>query len=144
MARLTFPIASEGLVVDVFVNLKAALLLPLWASGGGPAPIPGRGLLDTGSDISAVSLALLQRLGIPPLQSTSTRTFAGSIQINLYEVGLHVFDSRNVNLPWFSQPSLVVMELAAGIPFDAILGMDVIRTCNLHVDGPGGRFTLDF
>lgn len=144
MAHLNFPIVRAGLVVDVLVNLKAAVLVPMWSGGGGPSPIPGRGLIDTGSDISAVALPILQRLGIPSLQPVSTQTFAGSIQVKLSEVSLHVLDARNVGLPWFSQPSLVVMEMIPGFPFDAILGMDVLRTCNLHVDGPGGRFVLDF
>ncbi|MBL8794431.1 MAG: aspartyl protease family protein [Planctomycetia bacterium] len=144
MARLTFPIARVGLVVDVAINLKEVSLLPLRAVGAGPVPTVGEGLVDTGSDISAVSVSILQRLRLAPLQSTSTQSFAGSMPIDLYEVSLHVFDSRNVNLLWFSQPSLVVMEMPAGLPFAVILGMDVIRACNLHVDGPGSVFTLDF
>lgn len=51
---------------------------------------------------------------------------------------------QDVNRPWFSQPSLIVMELSAGIPFDALIGMDIVRACNLFIEGPATRFTLDF
>jgi hypothetical protein len=36
------------------------------------------------------------------------------------------------------------MDLAPGFPFDVLIGMDVLRTCKLTVDGPAGQFTFDF
>jgi hypothetical protein len=67
MAQLTFPLVPAGLVADVLVNLEAALLVPLRASGGGPEPFQTRGLVDTASDLSAVALPILQQLGSPPV-----------------------------------------------------------------------------
>ncbi|MBY0522900.1 MAG: hypothetical protein K2R98_05860 [Gemmataceae bacterium] len=144
MARLTFPIVRAGLVVDVMINLEASVLVPLRSSGGGPSPVPGRGLIDTGSDISAVGWPILQQLGIPVLRSTSTQGIGASLAVNLYEVSLHILDAQNVGLPWLSHPSLVVMELASVVPFDALIGMDIIQTCTMLVDGPGHQFMLDF
>lgn len=143
MATLTFPIDPDGLVVDVAVNLEAALLIPLRSSGG-PAPIQGRGLIDTGSDITAVALPVLQQLGSPPIRQTMTQGVGGSFVVNLYRVSLHISDARNINLPWLSQPSLVVMELAPGFPFEVLIGLDIVLTCKTLVDGPGGQFLLDF
>jgi hypothetical protein len=144
MAQLTFPILPAGLIVDVMINLQAPVLVPLRASGGGPLPVPGKAIIDTGSDVSAVGLPIIQQLGIPVLHRASTRGIGGSFPVDLYEVSLHILDVQNVGLPWLSQPYLVVMELPSGIPFEALIGMDVIRTCKLLVDGPAGRFTLDF
>jgi len=144
MAQLTFPIVRAGLVVDVMINLEASVLVPLRSNGGGPSPVPGKALIDTGSDISAVALPILQQLGVPVLRSTSTQGIGGSLPVNLYKFSLHILDVQNVGLPWLSQPSLVVMELASGVPFDALIGMDIIRTCKMIVDGPGHQFTLDF
>jgi hypothetical protein len=144
MASLTFPIDPAGLFVDVAVNLEASVLLPLRASGGGPAPLQGRGLIDTGSDITAVALPILQQLGVPPIRQTMTQGIGGSIPVNLYRVSLHVLDARDVNLPWLSQPSLLVMELAGGFPFEVLLGLDVVLAGTMIVDGPGGAFTLEF
>jgi hypothetical protein len=144
MAQLIFPIIPAGLVVDVMINLEASVLLPLRSSGGGPSPVPGKALIDTGSDVSAVALPILQQLGIPVLRSTSTQGIGGSLPVDLYEVSLHILDVQNVGLPWLSKPWLVVMELASGVPFDALIGMDIIRTCKLLVDGPAQQFALDF
>lgn len=144
MATLTFPIDPAGLVVDVAVNLEASVLMPLRSSGGGPAPIQGRGLIDTGSDITAIALPILQPLGIPPIRQTMTQGIGGSFPVNLYRVSLHIFDARNVNLPWLSQPSLVVMELAPGFPFAVLVGLDVLLTCKMIVDGPARLFSLEF
>jgi hypothetical protein len=88
MAQLTFPLLQAGLVVDAMINLKASVLLPLRASGGGPAPVQGRALIDTGSDISAISLPILQQLAIPSIGPTSTQGIGGSHQVNLHEVSL--------------------------------------------------------
>jgi hypothetical protein len=67
MGQLTFPIVPDGLVVDALVNLEAAVLLPLRAAGQACSPVLGRGLIDTGSDVSGVASTILQQLGVPPL-----------------------------------------------------------------------------
>jgi hypothetical protein len=36
------------------------------------------------------------------------------------------------------------MELAPGFAFDVLIGMDVLMSCKMLVDGPAGSFTLDF
>jgi hypothetical protein len=140
---LTFPITSDGLIVDVLVNHEAPVLFQLWQQGIQPQPVSGRAIIDTGSDISAVSLPILQRLGVPPVLQTMTQGIGGALSVRLYKASLHVFDSQNVNLPWLPHPTLLVMELAPGVPFDVLIGMDIIRTCKMVVDGPGGIFTLE-
>jgi hypothetical protein len=91
-----------------------------------------------------VARAVLQQLGIPPLRQTVTQSLGGPIQVNLYRISFHVLDAQNVNLPWYSHPSLLVMELVAGFPFDVLIGMDVLRGCKTLIDGPAGQFVLDF
>jgi hypothetical protein len=77
MPQLVFPIVADGLCVDVLVNLDAATLVPLRSSGTGPSPVPGRALIDTGSDITAVSLLILQQLGVPVSQQSTTQALGG-------------------------------------------------------------------
>jgi hypothetical protein len=72
-----------------------------------------------------------------------TQGIGGSLSVSLYRVSLNIFDSQNVNLPWLPHPTLHVMELAPGIPFDVLIGMDIIRACKLMVDGPSGSFALE-
>ena len=78
-----------------------------------------------------------------PIGQTTTHGIGGSLVVNLYRVALHLFDAHNSNLPWVFHPTLVVMELSPSVPFDALIGMDILRACKLFVDGPGGQFTLD-
>jgi hypothetical protein len=75
---------------------------------------------------------------------TTTHGIGGPIAVNLYRIGLHIFDAHNTSRPWIFHPTLVVMELSAGIAFDVLIGMDILRTCKLFLDGPGGQFALDF
>jgi hypothetical protein len=140
---LTLPLTPAGLEVDVAVNRDATTLLTLWQTGARPSPITGHGLIDTASDLSAVSLAIVQQLGTSSIGQTTTHGIGGSLVVNLYRVGLHLFDARNSNLPWVFHPTIVVMELAPGVPFDALIGLDILRACKVFLDGPGGQFTLD-
>ena len=144
MAQLTFPIGSDGLVVDVLVNLEAVALLALRAAGQSRPPIQGKGLIDTGSNVSGVSRSILQHLGAPPVSQSSTTGIGGPVRVHLYRTSLHVWDQRDPGLPWMSQLSRVVMDLAPGVPFDVLIGMDVLLGCTMTVYGPAGRFTLDF
>lgn len=57
---------------------------------------------------------------------------------------LFILDKTQRHLPWFSLDDLVVMELPSPLAVDVLIGMDVIRTCKLLVDGPAQHFTLDF
>jgi hypothetical protein len=144
MAQLSFPIQPDGLVVDAMVNLEAAALLALWSAGQSRPAIQARGLLDTGSNVSAVALSTLHQLGVPTIGQSSTTGIGGVVPVSLFRVSLHVWDQRHPRLPWLSQPSLLVMNLAPGFPADVLIGLDVLLTCVLRVDGPGGTFTLDF
>ena len=140
---LTYPIGPGGLELDVLVNLEAAALLPLWQTGVRPAAVPARGMIDTGSDLTAVSQAILQRLAVPAVGRATTQGIAGPVAVVLYRVSIHLYDAGNPGLPWITWPSLLVSELPTTLPFDVLVGMDVLRTCRMHLDGPAGWFTLD-
>src|SRR5437016_3263494 len=114
MPHLVFPIVPDGLCVDVMVNLDAATLVPLRSRGVGPTPVQARGLVDTGSDITAVALPILQHLAVPVSQQTITQAVGGRVPVQLYRVSLHILDFGNPGGPWFSQPSILVMGLPAG------------------------------
>jgi hypothetical protein len=145
MPQLTFPILPDGLVVDVVVNLEAVLLLPLRARGQSCPPIEAKGLIDTASNVSGVSPAILSRLGVPPVGPPSTTTgVGGTVTVQLYRVSLHLRDAGAPTLPMFTLPSLLVMELPPGPTCDVLIGMDVLLDCKLLVDGPGRQFSLEF
>src|SRR5258708_2494370 len=65
MAKLVFAFLPDGLAVDVLIGLDGATLTAQVASGQALThPIFTRGEIDTGSNITAVSTAILQRLGV--------------------------------------------------------------------------------
>jgi hypothetical protein len=145
MSQLTFPITPAGLAVDVRLNLDAATLTALHAAGR-PAPtsVAASGLIDTGSDITAVAPSILQRLAVPVHQHATTHGISGPVPVRLFLVTLFVLDSSHPQLPWLVCPDLVVMELPPGVPVELLIGLDVIRTCKMLVDGPAGQFSLEF
>ncbi len=145
MPQLTFPIIPDGLMVDVLVNVEAASLLALRASGQACPPIEAKGLIDTASNVSGVSPAIVSQLGLPPVGPPTTTTgIGGAVTVQLYRVSLHVRDAKAPHLPMYTVPSLLVMDLPPGPSCDVLIGMDVLLGCKLIVDGPGQQFTLQF
>ena len=127
MPRLSFPIGPDGLVLDVLVNVDAAALLPLRAAGQSRPPLVGKGVIDTGSNVSGVSPTLLRQPGGQSVGTTSTVGIGGPYPVQLYRVSLHVWDARNPALPWFSHPTLVVMDLPPWVSHEALIGLNVGR-----------------
>jgi hypothetical protein len=144
MPQLTFPIVPDGLLVDIRVNLDVSLLLPLHARGQSPSALSGKGMIDTGRNVSGVSPSFIQQLGIRSVGTTSTVGIGGSYPVRLYRVSLHICDLQDLALPWFSHPALVVMDLPPWVSCEALIGRDILLTCKTTVDGPAGRFTLEF
>jgi hypothetical protein len=145
MPQLTFPITAAGLVADVRVNVDVATMQAALAAGKAPSSISTRGLIDTGTDMTAVAPWILQQLGAPLQFRTTTQGIGGgNVPVRLFLVTLFVLNIGQPHLPWLVQSDLLVMELPTGLPFDILIGLDVIRTCKLLVDGPAGQFTLDF
>jgi hypothetical protein len=143
MPHLTFPLAPAGMVVDCRLNVDATTMRAAIAAGTVPASAPAQGLIDTGSDITAVAPEILQQLAVPIHYHTVTHGISGPIPVRLFLVTLFILDASRPHLPWFVHPDLLVMELPAGLPFDGLVGLDVLRNGKLFLDGPAGQFTLD-
>jgi hypothetical protein len=145
MPQLTFPIVQDGLVVDVLVNVEASLLMPLRASGQKCSPLERKGVIDTASNISGVSPAIVNQLGLPPFGLPMTTTgIGGPVLVQMYRVSLHLRDATNPNLPMYTLVSLPVMELPPGPTCDVLIGMDIWTGFKLIVDGPANWFRLEF
>jgi hypothetical protein len=145
MDRLTFPIKPAGLVVDVRVNLDAGTLNALRAASQPiPVSISTTGLIDTGTDISAVAPSVLQQLGVPVYGYGRTQAVGGSVPVRLFKVTVFVLDEMQPHLPWLDRGDLVVMELPVALPVDVLIGMDILLGCRLLVDGPAKQFMLEY
>jgi len=145
MSQLTFPILAASLIVDVLVNLEAPVLIPLRAGGQARPPIETQGIIDTASNVTGVSAAIVQHLGLLPIgPATTTTGIGGSVTVQLDRVSLHLRDARVPTQPTFTMPSLEVMELPPAVSCDVLIGMDVLAGCKLIVDGPAQQFTVEF
>ncbi|MBY0457458.1 MAG: retroviral-like aspartic protease family protein [Gemmataceae bacterium] len=132
------------MVVDIRVNVAGATMHAALAAGQVPPSVPAQALIDTGTDVTAVAPALLRRLGARVVNTTTTQGISGSVQVRLFLVTLFVLDAGRPHLPWLTAPDLLVLELPGPLAFDVLIGLDILRTCRLFLDGPGQQFTLDF
>jgi hypothetical protein len=146
MADQTHQITSNGLETPVLIGLsgsdvhsRIAANLPL------RRPQRGIGLIDTGTNVTAVAASVLHRLGIVASRTVGTQTFGGLIQASLFDVSLTITNAGWTAGDEFTISNLEVMEFVQPISgLDAIIGMDVVRLCQLHIDGPARQFTLTF
>lgn len=145
MAQLTFPIIGPELWIDVRVNLSAPALANNQATGGpAPSSIPARAQIDTGSTVTVVAASILGRLGIAPTMKATTQGIGGPLSVQLFHISLSILDGNDLQLPWLTEPDLVVMQAPPHLAVDVLIGMDVLLGCRLLIDGPGRQFMLDF
>jgi hypothetical protein len=145
MPQISSPIVASELRVDVRVNRSAPDLIAIAAAGQpAPASIAARAQIDTGSNVTGLSAAILVQLGCPTLAHSSTQGIGGGVSVRLFRVSLSIFDPGNPHIPWFVEPDLLVMELPPGFAVDVLIGMDVLLGCRMIVDGPARLLTLDF
>lgn len=144
MAHLRLPLTANGLTLPVMIGLPAPAIISLKASGQPlPAPITVRGVIDTGTDVTAVAPNLLLQLGATPTNSTTTQTVGGSIPVDLYEISLSIHGTSPSTGIFYATPTLLVIGLPSSIPaIDLLLGRDVLDECILIYDGPGRDFLL--
>jgi hypothetical protein len=146
MSQLNYPVSKDGMLVDVLIGLDHATSIALLAAGQPiTAPIRARGVVDTGTDVTVVNASILHRLGIPVQYQTSTQTVAGSLGVRIFEVSLGITDFGDPSAPELVEPNLLVMEMTSALPVaDVLIGLDVLLSCKLLLDGPARHFMLDF
>ena len=145
MPRLDFPVLADGLLVDVLIGLDGETTAALFAAGQPIAgPIHARGELDTGSNVTAVSAAILQRLGVPLQYQTTTQTAGGLVAANVFEVSVGIRDFADPTGPELLESTLLVMELTASLgPVEVLIGLNFLLACRFLLDGPARRFSLE-
>jgi hypothetical protein len=144
--RLTFPITRVGLTVAVLIGPDDQHMQDLSAAGVPlPAPIHGQALIDTGSDWSALSPAVLAALQIPASGNVSTHTAAGPTNVQSFTVSLTIYDPTGASTDTLFRGRWRVTGLPYQIPnVDVLLGMDLVSELILTVDGPGRQFAFEF
>lgn len=89
MAKLVFPVVPDGLLVDVVVGFDSdTIAAQIAARQPVTAPVLARGEIDTGTNMTAVSAAILRQLGVPVQYRTTTQTAAGQLAANVFKVSV--------------------------------------------------------
>jgi hypothetical protein len=115
MAQLTLPIVAGELLIDVRLNLHAPALAAFQTTQkAAPASVPAKAILDTGSNVTGVSTALIQQLSLVQTVPSKTHGIGGVVQVQMFRASLIIVDPVQPQVPWFVQPDLLVMELPPG------------------------------
>jgi hypothetical protein len=145
MSKVVFPVLADGLLVDVLIGLDDARTLAQLAAGQPiTPPVPTRGQIDTGSNVSAVSTAILQRLAVPIQYQTTSQSVSGSLSVNVANVSVGVRNFRDPTSPELVEPALSVMELTTPLSkIEVLIGLDFLLGCKFLLDGPAQQFSLE-
>lgn len=109
-----------------------------------PAPVHARGVLDSGSTVTAVVPRLLVALNATPGPATRTVTAAGNVPVRFYRISFTIHN-RPVSRASYSQVDWLVTSLPTDLDdADVLFGLDLLREVVLTVNGPGQTFSLDF
>jgi hypothetical protein len=133
------------MVLQATIGLCAPDQIPLNRAGKPiPKPIEVPALIDPGCDRTAIASRLVRQLALAPLIYGTSQTAAGAFQVNLYRVDLTISKPSHPSGPVLIVSDLLVSEFTAPLPFDVLIGIDVLRECLLVLDGPGQQFILAF
>lgn len=108
--------------------------------------IPGNALIDTGSTTTGVTAKIARQLDLRSIGKRLISTVGGEKHIDRYifRVGLDglAADSDAPTFPYIFE-EVVGFELLDSFSFDVLLGMDILRQCELLI-APGNRCRLTF
>lgn len=106
--------------------------------------VAGNALIDTGSTTTGVTARIARTLGLRSIGKRPASTVGGERQIDRYifRVGLNgrADDGDAPTFPYVFE-EVVGSELLDTFSFDVLLGMDILRQCELHI-GPGNQCKL--
>ena len=144
MPQLTFPFDLNGLYVDVLVSCGSSRMRTLVDQNATiPPAIWTKGMIDTGTNVSAVSLALLRRLDIPEGESTTSEGIVGGFATHYYEVSITIADKSALTGPTYAPGDVSVIHMDAP-SVEVLIGLDVLMGCRLVIDGRVRLFTFEF
>ena len=114
-------------------------MLLLGPSAGGPVDNrEGTALVDTGSTTSGIRTSLARALQLQPRGKRPMSGIGGEQQIERYIFRIGLLGS---GLPYIFD-DLIGFELRESFAFDALIGMDLLRQCDMTI-GRDGRVVLE-
>jgi hypothetical protein len=144
MPHAQYPMTGREMLLDLVVGLNLAQVQVMQAAG---EPLPPflrlPALLDTGTDVTAVTPQSLAPLGLTPSGTVQTITAGGKVIVNYYEVSLTVLRPGPTFNPLLTRGMWTITEFLNSTPtLDVLIGMDLLGECLLILDGPNKQFTL--
>jgi len=106
------------------------------------APIALDLLVDTGATMTVLNFPIATRLGLQQhagQQATLFATANGVAQASVYDCSLVIRDAAGPNDLLCANLEVAELPLAG---IDGLLGMDVLKDCQLSLDGPNASFSL--
>lgn len=108
--------------------------------------IAGKALIDTGSTTTGITAGIAEKLGLHSIGKRLISTVGGERHIDRYifRIGLDgsAADDDAPTFPFIFE-EVVGFELLDSFSFDVLLGMDILRQCELLI-APGNRGRLRF
>lgn len=89
-------------------------------------------LLDTGSDMTAIPLEILERLRLSPFSR---------VQVEGIQGGRQIVYTYAVKIAWINQPGQEMEVIATPMPL-AVLGRDWLQRYYLWLNGPEQQFAI--
>jgi hypothetical protein len=145
MPTFTWPVQPDGLVVEVMIGADRNQM-NAWIGQGVtlPRPILVRGIMDTGTDVTAIAPRLPLALGLPPWGTLSSHTAGGQVSVFAYEISLSILPP-NRSGAGFTAPTLLAGELTHAAPgIEALVGLDVLLQGVFILDGHARTFSFTF
>jgi hypothetical protein len=145
MPGLIFPFGPDGLLLPALLGLAGPAMQALQAHGAVlPVPVQVRGMVDSGTTVTAVAPWVLSTLQAVRGPATQTRTAAGAVNVHFYQISFTIYTLASGGAV-LSRADWTVTNLHHNLDdIDVLFGLDLLREVVLNVDGPGGSFTLTF
>jgi hypothetical protein len=145
MSRLTHQFTIDDIRFPAFVGPDGdAITAAINAGHRIPPAVTVTAVLDTGTNITAISPAVEAGLGLHPIGHGSTRTASGPAPVPFYYASIGVPPVFGVTAPVVIALKLKVCVLDLETGIDVLFGLDLLLNCRLFLDGPARTFTLDF
>jgi len=145
MPRLTFPFAADGLLVPAMVGLATPAMQALQARGH-PLPrlVRAKGMLDSGSTVTAVAPWVLAQLNASPGATAPTQTASGNVVVRMYKISFTIHPLVRGGPTLFRRDWSVTNLAKDPDDVDILFGLDLLHQIVVTIDGPAQSFTMDF
>ena len=146
MPRLTIDFTAEDIRLPVLIGPDRSVIAAAIAGGGQvPKALRATALLDTGTNITAISADLIARLGLVKVDDGETQTASGVATVDLFSISLGFPAEKGLTAPAVLVSELKVMALSVEIEgVDVLFGLDALLNCHMLFDGPGLTLLIDF